>query len=105
MGPTKPSRAAKGAPKAKAVKGRRGKLAKLFDMPLDILFEIFGHLHPKDLLHLTWTSKAFHKILAHCSSKWLWKQARRNVENLPECPSYLTEPQYARLFFDPHCHY
>ncbi|KDQ59953.1 hypothetical protein JAAARDRAFT_637497 [Jaapia argillacea MUCL 33604] len=105
MGPTKPSRAAKDAPKTKAVKGRREKLAKLVDMPLDIFFEISGHLHPKDLLHLTWTSKAFHQILARSSSKWLWKQARCNIENLPECPSYLTEPQYARLFFDPHCHY
>ncbi|KDQ59954.1 hypothetical protein JAAARDRAFT_637562 [Jaapia argillacea MUCL 33604] len=105
MGPTKPSRVAKDVPKTKAVKGRRGKLAKLVDMPLDIFFEIFGHLYPKDLLRLTWTSKAFHNILARSSSKWLWEQARSNVENLPECPSYLTEPQYARLLFDPHCHY
>ncbi|KAI0957121.1 hypothetical protein AcW1_005615 [Taiwanofungus camphoratus] len=38
------------------------------------------------------------------TSAYLWKAARANVEGLPECPSYLSEPQYANLVFSPHCH-
>ncbi|KAI0646993.1 hypothetical protein C8Q79DRAFT_1009145 [Trametes meyenii] len=33
-----------------------------------------------------------------------WKSARRNVDDLPECPSSLSEPAYANLMFFPHCH-
>ncbi|KAK0461517.1 hypothetical protein IW261DRAFT_1631432 [Armillaria novae-zelandiae] len=38
---------------------RQAKLSMLPTLPLDILFEIFRHLHPLDLLHLTHTTKEF----------------------------------------------
>ncbi|KAI0744141.1 hypothetical protein C8Q80DRAFT_1122411 [Daedaleopsis nitida] len=65
---------------------------------------IFSLLHPRDLLNLARTSKAFRAFLMsrHCAS--LWKAARQQMPSLPECPSHLSEPVYANLVFFTHCH-
>ncbi|EMD38467.1 hypothetical protein CERSUDRAFT_82729 [Gelatoporia subvermispora B] len=101
---------AKNASKSNASKekGRRAcrrTLSMLPDMPLDILFEIFGHLHPLDVLHLARTSKALRNVLMRRSAISIWKEARSRIQDLPECPLDLSEPQYAHLLFDPHCHF
>ncbi|EPQ54501.1 hypothetical protein GLOTRDRAFT_139079 [Gloeophyllum trabeum ATCC 11539] len=81
-----------------------GKLARLPSLPLDILFEIFGHLPPLDVLHLARTTKALRRILMHRSSVGIWRAALRTVEGLPDCPSDMSEPAYVNLVFDTHCH-
>jgi hypothetical protein len=88
-------------------------------LPLDVLLEVcqgyvpgsttlkhlklFQHLLPLDLLHLARTTKAFRSILMHRSSSFVWNAARMNVPGLPECPD-MSEPAFARLAFDKHCH-
>ncbi|KAF9464633.1 hypothetical protein BDZ94DRAFT_1216309 [Collybia nuda] len=89
----------------KKPRGKRGSLKELVNMPLDILFEIFGSLNPVDILHLARTTKDLRAILMNRSSQWIWKRARANMKDFPDCPSDLTEPQYAHLAFDPLCHY
>lgn len=81
-----------------------GKLAALMNLPLDVLFEVFGHLNPLDILRLARTTKEFRRVLMHRSSMSVWKNARDNVPNMPDCPPFWTEPHYANLAFDPHCH-
>ncbi|KAF8439340.1 hypothetical protein L210DRAFT_3402807, partial [Boletus edulis BED1] len=81
-----------------------GRLAGLVEMPMDILFEIFGHLMPLDVLHLTHTTKQFRQLIMHRSSASIWVAARKNVSDLPDCPPYMSEPQFANLVFDTHCH-
>ncbi|OJA11870.1 hypothetical protein AZE42_03262 [Rhizopogon vesiculosus] len=92
------------APKKARRQPKPGKLAGLRDLPLDILFEIFGHLNPLDILRLARTTKQFRRVLMHRSSMSVWKAARENVPNMPDCPVFWTEPHYANLAFDPHCH-
>ncbi|EIN06540.1 hypothetical protein PUNSTDRAFT_136395 [Punctularia strigosozonata HHB-11173 SS5] len=65
--------------------------------------EIFGHLQPLDVLHLSWTSKDFHSLLMRRSSVFIWRAAFANVPDLPDLPPDMTEPQYARLAFAPLC--
>ncbi|KAF7970227.1 hypothetical protein HWV62_24764 [Athelia sp. TMB] len=72
---------------SKQTKGKKGKLRQIPEMPLDILYEIFGHLHPYDLLRVARTTKALRAILLRRSA------------------SDLTEPQYASLAFDSFCHF
>ncbi|KDQ62076.1 hypothetical protein JAAARDRAFT_170240 [Jaapia argillacea MUCL 33604] len=84
---------------------RQGRLQLLPEMPLDILFEIFGQLMPMDLLRLSWTSKTLRSTLMSRSARSVWKQVLGNVPDLPPCPSDLTEAQYALLAFYPHCYY
>ncbi|RPD66387.1 hypothetical protein L226DRAFT_530487 [Lentinus tigrinus ALCF2SS1-7] len=84
---------------------RRKSLSMLPNMPLDILYEILSLLHPYDLLHLSRTSKAFRLLLMNRSAITIWRRARDNVLGLPNCPSDLSEPAYANLVFDPHCHF
>ncbi|KAG8219345.1 hypothetical protein J3R82DRAFT_228 [Butyriboletus roseoflavus] len=81
-----------------------GRLAGLMEMPMDILFEIFGHLMPLDVLRLARTTKQFRRLLMHRSSVSIWIAARKNVSDLPDCPPYMSEPQFANLVFDTHCH-
>ncbi|KAF8844141.1 hypothetical protein BDN67DRAFT_871570, partial [Paxillus ammoniavirescens] len=81
-----------------------GRLAGLMEMPMDILFEIFGHLMPLDVLRLARTTKQFRRVLMHRSSLSIWIAARKNVPDLPDCPPHMSEPQFANLVFDTHCH-
>ncbi|KAH9486457.1 hypothetical protein JR316_0000522 [Psilocybe cubensis] len=84
---------------------RRGRrLAALPGMPLDILFEIFGHLHPYDLLKLSRMSKDFRRLLLSKSSVSVWKDSLANVPGLPESFPGMTEVEWANLAFSPHCH-
>jgi hypothetical protein len=66
--------------------------------------QIFGHLDPLDVLHLTRTTKALRDILMRRSALSVWKHALSNVEGLPDCPRDLTEPQWVNLVFDTLCH-
>ncbi|KIL00812.1 hypothetical protein PAXRUDRAFT_821269 [Paxillus rubicundulus Ve08.2h10] len=81
-----------------------GRLAGLMEMPMDILFEIFGHLMPLDVLRLARTTKQFRRVLMHRSSLSIWIAARKNVPDFPDCPPYMSEPEFANLVFDTHCH-
>ncbi|RPD66066.1 hypothetical protein L226DRAFT_566545 [Lentinus tigrinus ALCF2SS1-7] len=73
-------------------------------LPLDVLIEIFGHLHPKDLLNLSRASRDFRAFLMNRGNSGLWRAARTNVPGLPECPPFLSEPAYANVVFFSHCH-
>ncbi|TBU50710.1 hypothetical protein BD309DRAFT_985349 [Dichomitus squalens] len=88
----------------KAVRGRRGGLRDMPDMPLDVLLEIFGFMHPRDLLALARTDKAFRAFLMTRNAQTLWSAALESVEGLPRCPSYMSEPAYVNLLFCNHCH-
>ncbi|KAJ6576433.1 hypothetical protein DFH09DRAFT_1451602, partial [Mycena vulgaris] len=94
--------------KLKKVRGRRGLLSSLKEFPLDVLFEIFGHLHPVDLLHLARTTKEIRGIISHShrrfSSSFFRVTDSHSILGLPDLPPDLCEPQYANLAFDGHCH-
>ncbi|KAF9259059.1 hypothetical protein L218DRAFT_963925 [Marasmius fiardii PR-910] len=83
---------------------RRKSLRNIKVMPLDILFEIFGYLEPFDLLRLSRTNKDLRQILMSKSSILVWKSARMNVDLRDPIPS-LSEPAFAHLLFDHHCHF
>ncbi|KAH9892451.1 hypothetical protein C8Q73DRAFT_57556 [Cubamyces lactineus] len=88
----------------RAVRGRRGGLKDLPNMPLDILMEIVVLLHPRDLLNLARTSKEWRAFLMNRKQEPLWKAARTRQEpTLPDLPSFLSEPAYANLMFFKHC--
>lgn len=57
-----------------------------------------------DLLNLARTCKPLRGLLMHKSSVFLWKNALRQVEDLPDCPVDLTEPEYTNLVFCNRCH-
>ncbi|KAJ7709577.1 hypothetical protein B0H17DRAFT_229933 [Mycena rosella] len=84
---------------------RRGKLRFITEMPLDILFEIFGQLYPLDLLSISRSSKALRDITLRKSAAFLWKQAFLNItpNPPPPCPDDLNEAQYANLLWGKHC--
>ncbi|KAI0689362.1 hypothetical protein C8T65DRAFT_817778 [Cerioporus squamosus] len=86
------------------IRGRLGGLQNMPDMPLDILIEIFKFMHLRDLLNLARTTKGFRAFLMSRKSEPFWRAARRQIEDLPQCPTFLSEPAYANLMFFSHCH-
>lgn len=79
------------------------KLAALFELPLDIIYEILSHLHPAHLLNVSRTNKALRQILMCKNARSVWRSSFANAQDVPPVPDDLTEPQYARLLFDKSC--
>ncbi|KDR85883.1 hypothetical protein GALMADRAFT_235021 [Galerina marginata CBS 339.88] len=77
----------------------------ILELPLDLVHEIFGRLDPIDLLNLVRSLKDLRKLFMSRSTALIWKQARLNIDGLPDCPSDLNEPQYANLAFSNNCHF
>ncbi|KAG6835068.1 hypothetical protein H0H93_005110, partial [Arthromyces matolae] len=90
--------------KFKNVRGRRGALKGIVEMPLDILHETFMYLTSADILHLSRTCKALRRLLMTKEAEYVWKQARNNLDDFPECiPDDLNEVQLAAIVFDGLC--
>lgn len=70
---------------------------------LTVLWQIFGHLAPLDILRLARTTKELRDVLMRRSVRSVWKLSFEGID-FPPCPDDLTEPQYAHLAFDNHCH-
>lgn len=68
------------------------------------MFQIFNHLHPRDVLSLSRTSKTLHAFLNEDHARGIWRSSLATVRALPLCPPDMTEPQYACLAFDDWCH-
>ncbi|KAH9927815.1 uncharacterized protein B0H18DRAFT_1002352 [Fomitopsis serialis] len=87
----------------KNVRGRRGGLQDMLNMPIDVIQEICLYLHPRDLLSLSRTSKSFHTFLMQRSSAYLWKGSIKNIVDLPPRPEGWIEPAWISLIFSPYC--
>ncbi|KAF9469335.1 hypothetical protein BDZ94DRAFT_374652 [Collybia nuda] len=90
------------------IRGVRGKLKLMTEMPLDILFETFSHLELADLLSLTKASKALSDILFSPSAISIWKSAYLNIEanpRPPDVPSGMNMVQYAKFLYGHNCSY
>ncbi|OBZ74964.1 hypothetical protein A0H81_05086 [Grifola frondosa] len=79
-------------------KAQKPCLSAFLVMPLDIIYEILGHLRPRDLINLTRTSKAFRQLLTTRKAVTVWKTARKNME-APDCPPGMSELQWANLLW------
>ncbi|KAJ3878655.1 hypothetical protein F5051DRAFT_452188 [Lentinula edodes] len=82
----------------------KAKLSMLPTLNLDILFEIFSHLLPIDLIHLARTTKDFRRLLMQRNTTTIWKSAFAQIQELPQCPSDMSYPAWAHLAFEQVCH-
>ncbi|RPD78778.1 hypothetical protein L226DRAFT_568370 [Lentinus tigrinus ALCF2SS1-7] len=66
---------------------------------------MFKVMHPRELLILARTSEDYREFLMSRASVRIWESARQQVTPaLPDCPPFLSEPEYANLVFFSHCH-
>ncbi|KAH8822796.1 hypothetical protein DL96DRAFT_1619287 [Flagelloscypha sp. PMI_526] len=90
--------------KARGKKKVDGALSKLLQLPLDVLFYIFGHLTPKELVSLARTTKLFRSTLLAPNASTIWVDSRKYLGY--ECPrpgNGLTETYWAWMIFDDKC--
>ncbi|KAF4620383.1 hypothetical protein D9613_001206 [Agrocybe pediades] len=101
--PTKRAKKTQDSSIKKSAGKRKKSLSLLLTMPLDVLFEIFGHMHPRDLVSLARTSKIFKQTLLASDAVTVWMAARKRLGG-PDCPPYMTEPAWTALIFGkPEC--
>ncbi|KAI0730868.1 hypothetical protein C8Q76DRAFT_716480 [Earliella scabrosa] len=82
----------------------RGRLQDLPDLAVEIQLEIFGNLHPRDLLNLARTCRKFRAFFLHRTNERLWHAARENAgPDLPPCPPFMSEPAFMNLLFGTCC--
>ena len=65
--------------------------------------KIAGHLHPQDLLSLSWSSKLLYRFFMKRSSKFIWKQSFQSLPYQLPWPDGFIEPVWARLLFTRFC--
>ncbi|KAI0312720.1 hypothetical protein OF83DRAFT_1086825 [Amylostereum chailletii] len=100
MGRRPKKRAKKNAVPSQAVaRGKRGKLGNLPDMPLNILFDIFEHLSPGDLVRLSRTTKAFKQLLSSAAYDSMWASSFQYTEGAPPRPEDMSPRGWAHLLF------
>ncbi|KDR73627.1 hypothetical protein GALMADRAFT_228070 [Galerina marginata CBS 339.88] len=89
------------------VKGRRGALKTMTEMPVDILLEIFRQVEPVDLLHLSWATKDLRAMIMDSNAAFLWPQVYRNVSGKkpPPCPPGMNFAHYTNLLYGKHCNF
>ncbi|CAA7267091.1 unnamed protein product [Cyclocybe aegerita] len=89
------------------VRGRRGKLKLMTEMPLDILLEIFSELEPLDLLHISRATKDLRAIVTNPTHAFLWIRVYENAPAPvpPPCPPGMSILHYTNLVYGRHCHF
>ncbi|KDR68184.1 hypothetical protein GALMADRAFT_272691 [Galerina marginata CBS 339.88] len=75
----------------------------LSSLPMELILETAKLLHPKDLLVLCRVNVRLRDVLLARSARSCWRETLNNVPRLPDCPSDLTEPQYASFMFETFC--
>ncbi|KIM46546.1 hypothetical protein M413DRAFT_317794 [Hebeloma cylindrosporum] len=76
-------------------------LCFILDLPPELVFEIFGHLHPIDLYNLIRTSKGFRSLLLGPQARAVWRETFSRHPDIPSCPPDLSLPKWASLLFGP----
>ncbi|KAF8977713.1 hypothetical protein BDQ17DRAFT_1220378, partial [Cyathus striatus] len=78
---------------------KKKQLADVFEIvPMDVWFEIFSGISPKDLMSPTRTAKVIRKTLMIKRAITVWKTARQRF-GVPTCLEDFSEPQWAVLLF------
>ncbi|KAH8836025.1 hypothetical protein DL96DRAFT_104662 [Flagelloscypha sp. PMI_526] len=94
--PTRPSNGVK-------QKVRKGRLCLLPELPLDVLYEIFGHLHPVDLLHLARSTKNLRRVILTKNALSVWRATYPSPEEIPTAPEDVPLPVWCSLIFENFC--
>ncbi|RDB27250.1 hypothetical protein Hypma_004519 [Hypsizygus marmoreus] len=74
-------------------------ISECLDLPLDLIFEIFGYLHPLDIFHISQTTKSLRNVVLVRSAQSLWKTAYKRHRDVPRCPPSMSEPAWTALIF------
>ncbi|GAA5950337.1 hypothetical protein JCM3765_004512 [Sporobolomyces pararoseus] len=84
------------------VKGKKGALKRVLDLPVDLIWEICSHLDVQGLLALSNTNKSFRTVVTGESSKAFFKRARERIE-MPELLLPMSDLRYATLIYGKGC--
>ncbi|PPQ84856.1 hypothetical protein CVT25_004992 [Psilocybe cyanescens] len=102
--PNKRARIAGTSSSTKRIIQKKNKPDIISNLPLDILYEIFGKIHVKDLFILSRTTKAFRAELLSDSKTMttVWENALAE-SGTPECPGDMTIRSWVSLLYNPNC--
>jgi len=76
------------------------------EMPNDILLEIFSHVEPIDLFHVSRTTKALRDLITRSNSIFVWRRvynSENGTKKPPPCPEDINPIRYSNLLFGRNC--
>ncbi|KDR84116.1 hypothetical protein GALMADRAFT_236785 [Galerina marginata CBS 339.88] len=73
----------------------------VFDLPTELVQEIFERLHPIDLYNMIRSSKGLRSLLLSRRSYAVWSGAFARHPDVPACPLEMSFPQWASFLFGP----
>jgi hypothetical protein len=79
------------------IRGRRGQLKVMTELPIDILMEIFGHVEPYDLLCLSRASKGLRSVIVGENTSTLWKKVCNHTRRIINTINLLIHKAYANV--------
>ncbi|RDB26491.1 hypothetical protein Hypma_005620 [Hypsizygus marmoreus] len=85
----------------KAGKNKFAHIGGILDLPLDLMYEIFGLLHPLDLYHISQTTKSLRNLVLTRDALALWKTVYERHPDIPRCPRNMSEPAWTAFIFIP----
>ncbi|KAL5501359.1 hypothetical protein ACEPAH_8619 [Sanghuangporus vaninii] len=89
--------------KIRVRKSDLGKISRMMELSVEVFCEIASCLTPLDLLRLSRTSRTLRDFFLSRSSRAIWIASIMAI-GMPPCPSDMSEPQYANLYFEKECH-
>ncbi|RPD76278.1 hypothetical protein L226DRAFT_371912 [Lentinus tigrinus ALCF2SS1-7] len=84
-------------------KGVDGRRRHLDDLPVELHLEIIRCLHPRDLLSIAKTCKKLRALTLQRDSESIWKAAWARAGDLPDCPTFVSEPALIHLLTSSCC--
>ncbi|KAL0945966.1 hypothetical protein HGRIS_012244 [Hohenbuehelia grisea] len=81
----------------------RGHLAKLLDVSMDIVVEVYLYLDPVELIYISRASKRLRRFLMLRSSRFIWRQSLLREGLSQTFPFGMIEPYYASIALHPEC--
>ncbi|KDR67558.1 hypothetical protein GALMADRAFT_258225 [Galerina marginata CBS 339.88] len=76
-------------------------LGAIFSLPLELILEIFEHLHPIDLYNLTRSSKSIRALLLAANCAPVWKAVFQRHPDVSASPPGVSLPKWVSMLFGP----
>ncbi|CAA7258565.1 unnamed protein product [Cyclocybe aegerita] len=87
---------------AKQAEPRFKDLTAMFNkLPMELIYEIFEHLHPFDLYTMIRTTKGLRAFLLSRKASGVWVGSFARQPSIPSCPFDLSYPKWVSLLFGP----
>ncbi|KAF9057122.1 hypothetical protein BJ165DRAFT_8475 [Panaeolus papilionaceus] len=94
-------RKAKEREKAEGIPRHNIHARRLMELPVEVVLEVFGYLHPVDIFTLIRTTKALRSLLLSTGSAGIWYSVFARHRDVPPVPEGMSPPKWVTMLYGP----